>query len=511
MDNIFLKNKKNSKKIIIVGIFACIFSIFALLSPCLYAQGTSEVENSAKTRQYLELINSVFTFVQQNYVDEVDPKTIYEGAMKGIMDSLGDTYTSYLDETQMRSLTDTTVGNFGGVGLSISKPIESTPEKPAYVEVASPIEDTPGWKAGIQSGDLIIEINGIKTPDITMDEVLGMLRGKIGETVNILVRRGKSMEFPVTLERALIEVPTVKFGMITENNNNIGYLRIIEFTPQTPERVQQAIDSFKSQGFTGLIMDLRNNPGGLITSVADVADKFIDNGTIVSTKSRLNYENSVYTASVKRTTMPKNIPIVVLINKGSASASEILSGALKDYHLAYLVGERTYGKGSVQQVVPLPNSDGIKLTMARYYTPSDSNIDKIGIPPDLIVTMPELSEEEEKIYIDLITSSEISDYVEEHPDMTEAHITSYAKQLGYRYKLNPLYLRRIVKLEVYRTKMQPLYDLDFDIQLNEAIRIVNDPNFYTLLKSTKTLKELQEESQKTLDQDNKESNIEDNK
>jgi carboxyl-terminal processing protease len=300
------------------------------------------------------------------------------------------------------------------------------------------------------------------------------------------------MEFPVTLVRALIEVPTVKFGMIKENGNNIGYLRIIEFTPQTPERVQQALDSFKEDDFSGLIIDLRNNPGGLITSVVDVADKFIDSGPIVSTKSRHSYENSVYTASSRRTTMPKNIPIVVLINKGSASASEILSGALKDNHLAYLVGERTYGKGSVQQVVPLPNSDGIKLTMARYYTPSDSNIDKIGIPPDLIVKMPELSEEEEKIYIELITSTEIADYVESHPNMTEAHITAYAKQLGYKYKMNQLYLRRLVKLEVYRTRTQPLYDLDFDIQLNEAINVVKSSNFKNLLKMTKTLKELQE-------------------
>jgi carboxyl-terminal processing protease len=485
------------KNIFLTMAVAVIVSVYTLLSPSLFAQtGSSDAEKSAKSRQYMDLITSVFSFVQQNYVDEVDPEVLYEGALKGIMDSLGDQYTTYLDKTSMRSMNDTTVGNFGGVGLSITKALESTPDKPAYVEVASPIEDTPGWKAGIQSGDLLIEINGVKTSEITMDEVLGMLRGKIGESVDVLVRRGKNMEFPVTLVRALIEVPTVKFDMIKENSNNIGYLRIIEFTPQTPERVQQALDFFKKEKFKGLIIDLRNNPGGLITSVADVADKFIDSGTIVSTKSRLKYESSVYTASAKKTTMQKGIPIVVLINKGSASASEILSGALKDNHLAYLVGERTYGKGSVQQVVPLPNSDGIKLTMARYYTPSDTHIDKVGIPPALIVKMTELSEEEEKAYIELVKSSEISNYVEAHPDMTETHIAQYAKQLGYKYKLNPVYLRRLVRLEVYRTKTQPLYDLDFDVQLNEAIRIVNSSGFNALVKATKTLKELQEEAQK---------------
>lgn len=491
--------KTGKNRSILILVLGLALGMVLCVTPALYGEGTKDGDNHLKTKEYLELINSVFTFIQQNYVDEVDPKIIYEGAMKGIMDSLGDTYSSYLDDTQMRSLTDTTVGNFGGVGLSISKPIESTPEKPAYVEVASPIEDTPGWRAGIQSGDLLIEIDGVNTADITMDEVLGKLRGEIGKTVDVLVRRGKNMEFPVTLERALIEVPTVKYGMITEDKNRIGYLRIIEFTPQTPERVQQALDFFVKEKFKGLIIDLRNNPGGLINSVADVADKFINNGTIVSTKSRLSYENSTYTASPRNTTMLQDKPIVVLINKGSASASEILSGALKDYHLAYLVGERTYGKGSVQQVIPLPNYDGIKLTIARYYTPSDTNIDKVGIPPDLIVTMPDLSEEEEKIYIDLITSTVIRDYVDEHPNMTEAQITAYSLELGKKYKLNQLYLRRLVKMEAYRTRTQPLYDLDFDIQLQEAIKVVNRKDFKTLVKNTKDLKTLQEEEKEIED------------
>ena len=257
---------------------------------------------------------------------------------------------------------------------------------------------------------------------------------RITNDISVVVRRGKNMEFPVTLVRELIEVPTVKFGMIDDKNAKIGYLRIIEFTPQTAQRVQDAIDSFKKNNFTGMIIDLRNNPGGLITSVADVADKFIDSGIIVSTKSRISEAASVYTATPDATTMPKGIPIVVLINKGSASASEILAGALKDYHLAYLVGERTYGKGSVQQVIPLYNADGVKLTMARYYTPSDVNIDKIGIPPDMEVKVPDLTEEQEKSYVELINKAEIEKYVEEHPNMNEHDIAVYAKALTYTYK-----------------------------------------------------------------------------
>ncbi|MBO4759783.1 MAG: PDZ domain-containing protein, partial [Spirochaetaceae bacterium] len=195
----------------------------------------SQSEKALKTRQYTEMMRSVFTFVEQNYVDEVDPTVLYEGAMKGIMDALGDPYTVYLDSSQMRSMNDTTVGNFGGVGLSISKPSVSTPEKPAYVEVVSPIENTPGWKAGIQAGDLILAIDGTNTADITMDEVLARLRGEVGKSVKVHMKRGKNMEYDATLVRAVIEVPTVKYEMI---GSDIGYLRIIEFTPQTPERVQ---------------------------------------------------------------------------------------------------------------------------------------------------------------------------------------------------------------------------------------------------------------------------------
>lgn len=478
-----------------VSVFAIFFAIFVVFSPSLFAeQSTKSVDSQspAKVSQYMQLINSVFGFVLQNYVDVVDPEVLYAGALKGLMDSLNDPYTTYLDTSSMRSLNDTTVGNFGGVGLSISKPNTSTLEKPAYVEVASPIEDGPGYKAGIHAGDLLISINGISTPDITMDEVLGMLRGTIGESVEVVVKRGKNMEFPVTLVRELIEVPTVKFGMIDNQKKKIGYLRIIEFTPQTAERVQQGIDLFKTNNFEGLIIDLRNNPGGLITSVADVANKFIDSGIIVSTKTRIEGESSVYTANPEDTTMTKGLPIVVLINKGSASASEILSGALKDNHLAYLVGERSYGKGSVQQVVPLYNNDGIKLTMARYYTPSDVNIDKIGIPPDREIIVNNLTEQEEKNYVDLINAGDIEKYVEAHPNMTEYDISVYARALTYSYKLNERLLRRLIRIEVQKTQTPSLYDLDFDEQLVESISIIENENFTELMKNTKTLKELQD-------------------
>lgn len=488
-----VKNHRFLTSVIVVS--TVLFTNVLFFTPKVFAQSASDDSVSAtlQARQYMELISSVFNFVQNNYVDEVDPSVLYQGALKGMMDSLNDPYTTYLDLAQMRSLNDTTVGNFGGVGLSITKPVESTLENPAYVEVASPIEDGPGYKAGIQAGDFLIEIDGVSTPEITMEEVLSLLRGTIGESVEVVIKRGRNIQIPVTLVRDLIEIPTVKYSMIKQGSENIGYLRIIEFTPQTSDRVQEAVDLFKENNFTGMIIDLRNNPGGLITSVADVANKFIDSGVIVTTKSRLTSENVVFTASKSKTMVPRGMPIVVLINKGSASASEILSGALKDDHLAYLVGERTYGKGSVQQVIPLYDSDGIKLTMARYYTPSDVNIDKIGIPPDLEVLFPELSDDEETAYVDLINSMAIEDYILEHQSMNETDIASYAKKLQGTYKLSETLLRRLIRIEVQRTKGADLYDLDYDIQLNAALDILKQGNFVELLKNTKTLKELQDE------------------
>ncbi len=467
------------------------FFVISICASQCFAQSSADT-NRTSNFQYLKMFNSVFEFVQQNYVDEVDPKVLYEGALKGMMEAFDDPYTSYLDEATMRDLSDTTKGNFGGVGLSISKPVESKPNKPAYVQVEAPIDDTPGAKAGILSGDYITEIDGKSTVQMTMQDVLSVLRGEVGKSVTLTILRGKSLTFKVELVRALIEVPTVKYGMI----DSTGYCRIIQFTPDTPARVQNAIDFFEKNKYKNLIIDLRDNPGGLITSVSEIADKFIDNGPIVSTKSRLSYENSVFKASSANTKV-KNIPIVVLINQGSASASEILSGALKDNHLAYLVGKRTYGKGSVQQIIPLSDSEQIKMTMARYYTPSDTNIDKIGIPPDLEVAYPDFTEEETAAYKELMDTNEIADYVESHPDMSEEQIADFASQLGKKYSLNQKLLRRLVRIQVNRTKPTALYDLDYDIQLNAALDVLkNTKDFKKLVASTKTLKELQIEAEK---------------
>ena len=479
------------------------FAVCFLLavSQC-FSQSSADSELKLSSFQYIKRFNYVFDQILQNYVDELDPKILYEGALKGMMEAIGDPYTVYLDPDSMRDMNETTSGNFGGVGLTISKPTENTPEKPAYVEVASPVEDSPGAKAGIQSGDKIIAIEGEPTPSMTMNEVLLKLRGEIGAPVTITILRGANMKFDVTLVRALIEVPTVKYGMI--EGTSIGYVRLIQFTPETPIRLQDALDKFQANNYTGLIMDLRDNGGGLLNSGVSVADKSLSEGPIVSTKSSIQTENQPITPTSSSTTVKKDIPVVVLINRGSASASEIVAGALKDYHRAYLVGERTYGKGSVQQIRYLTYnySEGFKYTTARYYTPSDINIDKIGIPPDLeISNLKKFTEDEEKKYIEMLNSNVITDLVEKNPNMSEADIALAAVKISKEYGFEERLVRRLIRVQVQRLQPAALYDLDWDLQLNEAIKIVEKGDFANLVKNTKTLKQLQEEAEANMAKD----------
>ena len=461
----------------------CFFVSGFFVSKC-FAESGQKKDAQVDSSEYIRTIAQIFYTLQSRFVEEVDPEVLYKGALDGMMKSLGDPYTVYLDAKDMRSLNDTTEGAFYGVGLSISKRNESSADNPAYVDVISPIEGTPGYKAGIQAGDKLIEINGEPTPEMSMETVLSKLRGPKGEGVEVTVLRGKSVTFKRTLIRDLIEVPTVEFGTIQSKENLYGYMKLIQFTPDTVPRAREAIESFKE-------------------SAAKIGDFFIDDGPIVSTKSRLSFETRSISASAENTSV-RDLPIVVLINKGSASASEILSGALKDNHLAYLVGERSYGKGSVQQVMTLKHNDGIKVTMARYYTPSDTNIDKIGIPPDKEIALsPEYTAEQTKAFVKLSEDETIRKYVENHPGMTEADIASYAELLRKDYDLDSRLLRRLIRIEVGRTKDPRLYDLDFDVQLVEAMKILDQGNFKSLVKSTKTLKELQEEAEAKENDDEK--------
>jgi carboxyl-terminal processing protease len=466
----------------------CILFAFALIPGAAAQANSLSAGSSAQTRNYSNTMQNVFDFILRNYVEEVDPQVLFEGAMNGMFGALDDPYSAFLTESDMRDMSHTTQGSFGGVGLHITKATVPRPDgRPMWVEVSAPIEGTPGWRAGISPGDFITEINGIPTETIGMDEVLGMLRGPPGEQVRLVIRRGERMEFPVTITRAIIEVPTVRYAMIGDT----GYLRITTFTPMTVGRAREAIEEFKANNYKSLILDLRYNYGGRLDAAVDIANLFLDGGLVVRTRSRIPSENRDFNAR-RSAFIPDDIPIVVLINRASASASEIVAGALKDRGRAYLVGEKTFGKGSVQQVFPL-NNNGIRITTAHYYTPSDANIDKIGIPPDRVVRFPEITEEEAGELNKLINANRIPGFAAENPQANAAQIEAFAVTLGNEFNLDLSLLRRLIRNELRRTEIAPVYDLEYDIQLQEAINILRSGDYQYLIRNAKSIKTLQEE------------------
>ena len=411
-----------------------------------------------------------------------------------MLNAVKDAYTVYIDNGSLTGvgLQDTTTGFFGGIGVTFTKPSISTPERPAYVEVASALEGTPSWKAGIQMGDLITEIEGDSTIEMTQADIVAKLRGKIGSSVTVTVRRGKNMEFPVKLVRARIEVPTIKAMKLDEQT---GYIRLIEFNPNATPRIQETLENFRKEGITRLVLDLRNNPGGLITAAVDTASLFIKDGVIVSTKSRIPQQNLEFKTNAKIVADFADMPLVVLINKNSASASEILAGALKDYKRAYLVGETSYGKGSVQQIFELTQKSSFKMTISRYYTPSDANIDKTGIKPDKEVLMfPALTADDEKNLEKLLRDEKLTNFVKDNKDLTGSQITRYAETLAKEYTLNKGLLRILIRQEYNRTHTAPAADIDYDPQLQEAVKILKSPALPQLLLQSKTVFQMQEEA-----------------
>lgn len=483
-----------SKKITWINtiIFSALLLAAVFFMPQQAPAAPNSEEDSNSEDINMRLLESVYEMLKADYVDELDPELLYKSAMEGMLNSLKDPYTSYIykDTSIGHDLEDTTSGVFCGIGVHITKASVSTPEHPAYVEIASPIEDTPGWKAGLQSGDYITEIDGTHTEDITQEDVLNMLRGKEGTEVTLKILRGKSMEFEVKIKRAVIEVPTVKF---TKIDKDIAYIRLIEFNPNSAKRITEAIAKLQEAGCSKLILDLRNNPGGLITSSIDVSSIFLESGEVVSTKGRAAGTNASYNAKRFGAKIPKTMPMVILINEGSASASEIVSGALKDHKRAYLVGTKSYGKGLVQHIIPLTQNESVKITIARYYSPSGANIDRLGILPDLEVKRPQFTPEQEENAIKLLNTSEIADFTRSKKTLSRNEMVNFAKRLEKKYSIPVNLILPLVKNEYHRSHAAPVIDIDDDNQLQAAVHVLNTQDVTELLKNTKTLLQMQEE------------------
>ncbi|MFC1752224.1 S41 family peptidase [Thermoproteota archaeon] len=353
------------------------FVLLVVLVLCLpFFSGSGAIldrETKDDTYKELSLFADTLLIIQNNYVDEKAPKDLIYGAMKGMLSSL-DPYSEFLKPKEYGDLKNDTEGRFGGVGMEITT-------RDGLVTVVSPLEGTPAWEAGIKAGDRIVKVDDAIVKDFSLTDAVNLLRGEPDTKVKVTVWREKEqkmIEFDIT--RALIKIEEIKNVRIIKSG--IGYIRMVAFSESTPGDLFQALESLSAQGMEALILDMRYNPGGLLDVAVDASEFFLDKDKlIVSTKSRNNKQDfKFYT---KRSSKYKDLPLVLLINEGSASASEIVAGAMQDHKRAILIGEKTFGKGLVQTVLPLPDGSAVKLTTSKYYTPSGRCIDGEGIIPDI--------------------------------------------------------------------------------------------------------------------------------
>ena len=332
-------------------------------------------EKSSATYRQLNLFGDVFERVRSDYVEEVSDKELIENAINGMLTAL-DPHSSYLNEKNYRDMQVQTKGEFGGLGIEVT--LEN-----GLVKVVSPIDDTPAFRAGIQPQDLITHLDGEQVLGLTLQQAVERMRGKVNTDIRLTIRRKGRKPFDVTLTRAIIKIRSVRSRI---ERKNIGYVRITSFNEQTHTGLVKAMEKLRADaegGLKGIVLDLRNNPGGLLDQAVAVADAFLDKGEIVSTRSRRKENAQRFNA--RPGDLAKVLPIVVLINGGSASASEIVAGALQDHGRAIIMGTRSFGKGSVQTIVPLPGQGAMRLTTSRYYTPSGRSIQAKGIDPDIVI------------------------------------------------------------------------------------------------------------------------------
>ena len=333
-------------------------------------------KNSNKLYEKIDLFSEVLETIKEEYVDEIDQAEVMDSAINGVLQSL-DPYSAYMSPKLFEGMRTDTKGEFGGLGIEIG--MES-----GVVKVIAPIDDTPASNAGIKSGDYIVKINEKQVQGKSLTEAVELMRGPVGSEINLTVRRRnvkKVLNF--TIKRAIIEVKSVEAKIIGEKKE-IGYLRLKSFNENSYKQLSKKINKFEvNNKLNGYILDLRNNPGGLLTQAISVTDFFLDDGEIVSTKGRKISETRRFFS--KKGDGINGKPLIVIINNGSASASEIVSGALKDHKRAIILGENTYGKGSVQSIIPLKNGGGIRLTISKYYLPSGKSISEVGVLPDILI------------------------------------------------------------------------------------------------------------------------------
>ena len=358
----------------------------------LFLFGQKVISSENEIYEKIDVFGEVLEKINKEYVDEINQSDSMDSAINGLLQSL-DPYSGYMSPEIFNEMQTETSGEFGGLGIEVT--MES-----GVVKVISPIDDTPASKAGIKAGDYIVKINDTQVQGKSLSEAVELMRGPVGSSIELTIRRRgekKALTFNVT--REIIQIKSVKAELLEKN---IGYIRLTSFNENSAGQIKKAINKFeKNKNLKSYILDLRNNPGGLLSQAIKISDFFLDNGEIVSTKSRQQSENRKWFA--KKGDLTKGKTILVLINYGSASASEIVAGALKDHKRAILIGENSYGKGSVQSIIPLKNKGAIRLTVAKYYLPSGKSISEVGVSPDI-----EIDEESDDFKIKTETDNQLN-------------------------------------------------------------------------------------------------------
>ena len=361
-----------------LSVFIAALTAVLLLAGGAYAQNKKDAKAPADDKDTYEMLNlfgEVLERAKMSYVEEVSDKQLIESAINGMLVAL-DPHSSFLDGQSFKYMNEQTKGKFGGLGIEVT--MES-----GIVKIVSPIDDTPASRAGLKPGDYITAIDGQQVAGMSLNDAVDKMRGKVGSKVKLSIRRINAKPFDVTLKREEIKIQSVKSDI---KQNDVAYIRITSFSEDTDKMVEKALQKAQEKTgnkISGLVLDVRNNPGGLLDQAVSVSDLFLEQGEIVSTRSRNAADTVRYSA--KKDDIAKDMPIVVLVNDGSASASEIVAGALQDHKRAVIMGEKTFGKGSVQTVIPLGDYGAMRLTTARYYTPSGRSIQATGIEPDIEV------------------------------------------------------------------------------------------------------------------------------
>ncbi len=442
--------EKNNKFLAIIVILSSVIGLF------LFAR----VQGNDFLSELAPLI-AAYRTIQNEYIEEVEPSQLVEGAIKGMIESLEDPYSHWMDAEVYQEMKQEKKGEFGGVGIQIT--IENN-----FLTIISPLEGSPASKVGLEPKDRIIKIDEESAEKITLTEAMKKLRGEPGTEVKMTIQRREEknpLEFTIT--RAIIKFPNVKEKTLEKN---IGYIKIVGFTNEnTAQDLRKALIRLKAMQTEVLILDLRYNPGGLLTQAIEVADEFLSSGVIVSIKGRDSSQNQVYFAHQQGE--GEEIPLLILINQGSASASEIVASAIKENKRGILLGENTFGKGTVQAIIPINKEGAITLTTAKYYTPSEISIEGEGIEPDIKIEAFKPTEEEKEILVKLRESKLIEEFLIQYPYWEPVGLTSLRGELK---KAGIMVEKELLQRFLRQEDENKDNDILNDLQLLEAIKILGN-------------------------------------